>query len=485
MERFEANGIWWLPDHKDDYVAGVLKFDPFIGATLEVVGRFNTTGMLLYTSIDLIYGFTASGDVTLHSAELKEEATGQTNRQEWLIGMIFMDAHLSEHELKFESVLVRFAYLEKWLNVSGVELNTEFGSREGTITFRELEVLATHVEDFDLSLRTRISYSVSNGKLGHLKEQAVFQANYLRKLDVTSWKSQFIDPLRRFLSFALDAATYPTQVTFQIDDPWKNSKDKKNITIYYRHAEIPGDALDANQVTPLFYFTDVAQTFERQLSLWFQKYDSLKDVFGLLYAAEQNPPNYVNIRFLLLVQALENYHRVIHQGSYLSKKVYRQRVLPKLKRAINELRWEEVWESIELENDEESVQLSEDIRKELVNRIKESVGFSYEFSLLKRIEQIFGSILSPYSSVMQTILENSESLRERIKDTRNYWTHYSNTPGSKAITDRFGLLDLAVRTKVVLELCIFLELEFPADVVNEIARRHRDFIRATKYKPQW
>lgn len=186
-----------------------------------------------------------------------------------------------------------------------------------------------------------------------------------------------------------------------------------------------------------------------------------------------NPPQYANSRFLLLAQALETYHRVVHDGSYISKKEYQKVVLPALKKAIRAIPWETIWQQVEASRNEHDStnSLTADDKAALRRRINESLGFSYEYNLATRLEFIFSEVLARYSSVITKIAPDIDTLITTIKDTRNYYTHYSKSKESLAVTDALGVQELAVRVKAIMQLCIFFELDFPPDVVDRIANR--------------
>ena len=40
MNKFEYEGIWWLPDKPEKQVSGTLRFTPNEGAILKLIGSF-------------------------------------------------------------------------------------------------------------------------------------------------------------------------------------------------------------------------------------------------------------------------------------------------------------------------------------------------------------------------------------------------------------------------------------------------------------
>ena len=64
MGNFELKGIWWLPDNKENYITGILKFNPEDGAYLELMGQLSGYDEL---EANIILGKTSDGkDITLY-----------------------------------------------------------------------------------------------------------------------------------------------------------------------------------------------------------------------------------------------------------------------------------------------------------------------------------------------------------------------------------------------------------------------------------
>ena len=44
MDKFEYEGIWWLPDKPEKQVSGTLRFTPNEGVILDLIGSFKYQG---------------------------------------------------------------------------------------------------------------------------------------------------------------------------------------------------------------------------------------------------------------------------------------------------------------------------------------------------------------------------------------------------------------------------------------------------------
>jgi hypothetical protein len=232
VKPFEYNGEWWLPETPDHHVAGIVRFDPSSGCTLEIVGNLRFLASLFdEQNIKTILGRTSEAIVTLYNCRVLSFSFGESNHQNYLVGAIFVGIHATPDELKFYKLLVRYAQFEKWLAVSGIQPNIKFkenGQKAGTINFEEINVLETSVNDLEIKIRTRLAYEEKPDT--KLSEQAVIDLFSMNPLNLDEWGKKFIFPFEDFLSFVLNAPTYPMEVTFTVDE----STERGLIHIKYR-----------------------------------------------------------------------------------------------------------------------------------------------------------------------------------------------------------------------------------------------------------
>ena len=63
MDKFEYEGIWWLPDEPEKQVSGTLRFTPNEGAILDLIGSFKDIKEIN----KIILGISSNGkNITLH-----------------------------------------------------------------------------------------------------------------------------------------------------------------------------------------------------------------------------------------------------------------------------------------------------------------------------------------------------------------------------------------------------------------------------------
>lgn len=130
-------------------------------------------------------------------------------------------------------------------------------------------------------------------------------------------------------------------------------------------------------------------------------------------------------RFLALVQVLESYHRL---------KIGNDQV-PQLK---HEERLKEIYDCVP---------------KKHLDWLKDKLNFSHELSLKERIEQLAYT----YIKAINPLIKNQEAFATKIKNTRNYYTHYNQSLKNK-IAQGEELFRLTQILSFLLQSCLLSEL---------------------------
>ena len=382
------------------------------------------------------------------------------NHETFKIGYIFFGIHAAVDDLKFDNLRIRYAHFERWLNTTGVNANFGFdeGNVQGTIEFKNINVFEANVQGFDFRIKTYPTYDQREGI--HLQEQGVIEAKYNDHLSLTDWYKLFISPLQNFFSYVFDALTYPVDVKVFSSENVVDGKSPDYITVYFRPTRISQSSLDEQTITPLFVYSSVATEFDKHLQSWFSKSEKLRDTVGLYSASVLNPPQFINLQFFLLAQSIEAYHRQIHDGKYLSTKEYKEKVLPHLRASLTGI---------------PELTLQGTDREKFLEVLGSSFSFGNEFSLRKRIMDVLVRVLSQYQEIVEKIVEDPRNFSKVVSDTRNYYTHYVKGSDSKAVTSVVKLYELTMRLKLILQLCIFVELEFSPELINQISETNSEF----------
>jgi len=131
MERnFEVKGYWWLPENEDNKIAGLLYTSDDGRQYLELLGCFEklpfSKNVIKY---DIINGFSSKGknytlfDTFVYNQSLNIPGFPNTII---LINIIFEDLLVNSlDEIKFYSIFTTFKYLDDWILINGLNINTD------------------------------------------------------------------------------------------------------------------------------------------------------------------------------------------------------------------------------------------------------------------------------------------------------------------------------------------------------------------------
>jgi hypothetical protein len=465
IESFENVGIWWLPENSGNKLSGILKFDPINGIELELIGHFGEERPSDRQEYDIILGVISGKKVTLYkSAEHSNSFSAPGfDKYNFTANTLFLGHHFKKVEdIKFKNLSIRFTNLYDWIGKTGYEINANFDSesiiREYSVDLKSFNNIELDLEEFRISIKHGIKVSENHSKI-NLEEYSVVEIipNETKTLD--DLRSNISYHIQNFLSLGIGSAISPVSISGECEDCKREYPDGKivdiSVEIYYA---VNNPILVEKKVYPekmFFTFSDVAEHLEEALKNWFAKTDDLKPVYNLYFGTLNNSSMYIEQSFLNLIQALESYHRRRYDGKYLPSDEYK---------TVRKVIIDSIPDSI-TEAHKES--------------LSSKIHFGNELSLKSRLKAIFedfGDIFSPL------ITDYDEFIKD-VKNTRNYYTHYSADLERKAKTGE-DLFVLTEKLKFVIEICFLKELGLPSDIIKAISSKDSRYNYLTKLEDE-
>jgi len=473
MEEFEYKGLWFLPKSPDHQVSGIIKFHPVEGATLELIGDDFTVdlfeihsdsdqlifGKPLITKRDrdvqIVWGYTEKGDpVTLYRCFYNGDiwATGYRGAK-YRVQVILIGHHFEKYEdIKFNSILIHYTYLEQWLGITGFSGAFTRPNRtkrtSGQIKYKTPKPLKINVNNFILAFYYNFYLTGDRFVDVRAEQKTLIEIIPNQKLHYDDYQGKIIYHIRNFVSLGLQIPILP----LSIQGVMKVKRQEKFITIFHN---IKGASLSEKkkfqEKNMLFGYQNISDDFPNYLKNWFDKAEKLKSVFDLYFGLLYIPSIYVHLEFLTLAQALETYHRRMYGGTYMSQDDYKG-VADVLKSAI-----------------------PQDLDSAHRDSLKKRIEFGYDYSLRKRLGDIVTNILAPYQEITLKLIENKNEFIGSLVDTRNYLTHYTEELEKVAITEPQQQYIFVQKMKILMQLCFFVELGFPVEVVNKLMENNYDF----------
>jgi hypothetical protein len=455
IEEFEYKGVWWLPDKPNEKVSGTLRFIPNEGAILDLIGSFRIIEKIKkMLNHEIILGVSSNGkNITLYKCFEKNVSFNFPGfrTSSFYANIVFIGAHFQKpEEIKFKGMSVRYLHLDEWVNISGFE--KKLPSKEFIIIkYKFLEPIQAKIYNWlKISINFKVTWSLGSllEKGTTIKQQTEIQIVTSEDMSYEDYR-KIIYHIQNFLSLGTSASVYPlaivgfTEVNKEII---RNLTRYPSVEVFYNFSGFPKKHNTLFPFEMLFTFKDIYNRFDYFLRNWFEKMNLLEPVFDLYFETLYNTNMYLENRFLNLIQALESYHQRTFGGKYLSDKDY-----------------EVVYNSI-------IKAIPKNVKKDLKDRLTEYLKYGNEFSLRKRLKDIFDK----YQEIISKYIKDKNNFIEKVVNTRNYYTHYNKKLKEHAAKEE-DLHDITKKLKMCLEICLLTELGFSLQEIKKLFSRNNRY----------
>jgi len=460
MQNLKIKGEWWLPEKPDKRISGILTMKPEEYPLLELHGSFEENGSFTkpseegFKKINIICGDSLNGkEITLHGchtsrtdSNVNVESGKSYTITRMMVEEVFLGHHFSE-EPKFKELTIEFPYLSNWINKRTFNIQRE-DDKQTTIGFtpwskecsvEDVKILFYIGNNINNSYGQSDSYNVNKTAFVRIK------ANKLSYGQLSSymWK------INNFLNFAIGKDIFPCKIKGSIKNPNQNMEEKgilKEIEIILpAKNDYQGKESAISQLLPL-PLELIENYLEDVLKLWFEKQKSLEWVFNLYFGYRRNKNSYLNDQFLAIAHALEVYYNCAIKETYLPEKDYQQKVKEPLNKEIDKF---------------------QDINGGLKDALKNKLKYGNEKSLLNKLKALYKK-----KEKLCEELGIDEVLLGKIKNTRNYFTHY--TEDKNNILSWEETAKTIIKLKAMLELFILEEIGLNNDIQNRLVNHYKN-----------
>lgn len=460
-DKFEYEGLWWLPDNQGGEIAGNLLFDPDDGATLKLIGSFKSIQDLNTSpKYEVIFGISTNGKyITLYNCM---EIRCSLNLPGLLVSQYYVDTiimgghFLKPADIQFKKVSVMYQYLNEWVNISAFEMQ-RFKEPPGVKIICTLpRPISTRIND---KLIVSFDFEASASTRSVVQKEV-----YMEQRTVVNFESseglryqEFFETLKSIqnvLSFAVKRYVYPLRIvgsTKTNNTVDSNSTENSNVELFYKIRNIQRVDKPILPNEMLFTFKDVSGRLEEFLGNWFKKRELLDEAFSTYFDTLYNPHMYQKQKFLALTQTIESYHQRVCDGKYVSDEEY-----------------EKVYDKL-VENIPNEIKGSEDGRN-LAERLKEYLRYGNELSLRRRLKDI----LNTHKAVFTGLIEDEAEFINDVINTRNYFTHYNEKLREEAASGA-DLFYLTEKLKILVETCLLSELGFRNEEISSFFHKNRNY----------
>src|SRR5690606_16699510 len=214
------------------------------------------------------------------------------------------------------------------------------------------------------------------------------------------WYTDAIAKLRNLIALCFAASVYIEGVTVG-PDPTAGQDSSRSEVVYLQNPAPPAEP--ARLPLEWVKLSDFGDAAAEVVDKWFELYDVIEPALNLFFAALLGKRLYIDVRFLLLAQSLEALHRFTHRSRYVCQSDYVQ-----IRKQIEDA-------------------IPSDLLPELRERLCGILQWGNEYSLRQRLAELD---LGPLTRM--GVAKMGKDKRNKILDTRNYYTHYSTELKDKA-----------------------------------------------------
>ncbi len=431
QDRYDFLGRFWIPDNPDGAVPGRLHYsDPDTGIRLDLDGELPDYA---YRDLprrrpdpEVINGSLANGrEVTLLDLVGRQfgayggEAPKPFARY-YVNKLVAGKRYASADDIRFGAASMRFSRLDDWLQAHPIETHDE-PSGGITATYTPPEALILDLPSISAKLRFNWGFSFDTGGTNTTLEATPRAVVVPEEPQCYSWFLDVFSALRQFLTLAVGTRVDPLEFMGETGEFEKfiapggtieNSTVLQWVHVLYVTRSSGVQKRDRGVYPVIVPATEIG-ALEIALQSWFQQRETLQPSVDLLDVTHIRGS--VRVAFLELVQAVESFHRRTESGRMLGESDY-QRVCEAAIRSI-----------------------PEDITDAAFRAaFRGKLTYANEISLRTRLKRIVASLSD---ASRKRLARLPADWVNRVVDTRNYLTHYSEELAARNMsqTDLHGI----------------------------------------------
>lgn len=450
----EYKGEWFLPTDKTKRVIGTLYFDPENGGRLELIGSFLENLFTLNShEVDFILGISSDGEcLTLHNCFISKRrgktyhAYRETGKPTvtYVVNYILEGAHFENlDQLAFNEIGTEINNLDEWLSISGFV--NDFDVKKFKRNEFELKYKLPAQIDFNLNdnLTGCIHFKSTTPQYGFFESNVVLTQSVEFRL-ISKDKFGLLEGLKQLFKFqnfivmGLYQHTHPQSISFYQKEIFDNEETLVEIKLFYKISKYSKRHRNKSFNDMLFTYHDIKGTFTDIIKKWYEKYELLEPAFNLVFENFYNDQRFTTNAFLNFAQAAETFHSRTNNHTKLPKEEF----------------------------DEMKISILKVVDAKYHAWLNDQFNFGNNLNLATRLTEM----CDKYSNkILDKIIGGKEIFVKQVRDSRNYYTHYSQDKESKALKD-FPLFVLTEKIKILLISAFLLEIGFEKDLIEKLLK---------------
>ena len=449
MNNTEYQGFWWLPSNPNESVAGVLTFKPSEIIELKLIGALVGNSGRNQDSVNLpiILGEVKGKIITLSNSirtDFSNSISLKYISETYTVQFVFIGEHFQDpQEIQFNEVSIQSTYLSDWVDFPLIQTSSIDDTNKPqkfTFIYNQPESIKANIIKGEIS----VFYGWRNsGKLYDIdfKQLPYISIKVNESIPFEDLYSQYICPILDFLTLATGQPNFLEKIDFYSRNP--NFKSIEMLLV--NHSITPKETLLPDDL--YFSLADIDSQFSLILQKWFNSFEELKSIFNLIFSTEYKPDMYLESKFLNIAQAAESYHR----------RRCKNEVLPKP------------------EHDARIKAILSNTPEEYKKWLREKLNFSNEPTLQDRLMDL----LDKTKKVMNPLVKDHAKFAKKVRDTRNYFTHWNTDLQDKAAQGE-ELFRITQTLLFMLQACLLMELGCTPERCAELISKNKKYQYAVR-----
>lgn len=474
MSKEKYNGVW-------DFIIpvntfnGTLHYDSNHMIELEIWGEnqdgaFWDFDLVNVEKHDIVNGITTHGKqvtlINLVRTGFNGGSSGLYTKRYSASYLIFGHHFKSIEELQFNSYLIDYQYVWKWITDSGFQSQFNGHNRSSNdgiffkTEYRFPNGKLIETEDINIS----VNYYFKSEQVGTkmiLDEKKPLKIQTSQNMHLFDFIKKTDYELRTFFSFLTGKPIYHNSFIVERSDIERfdllgKSMGLKQIEVCFvlRNQR---DEVDEQTFNMPFRYNKIKDSLSSLFTNWhlcFTNFNPLLRIyFKILYDNENN----IDINFLNYMQGLESYFRYRYGDNYMSKETF-STVSNNIVSYIKEL---------QLTVDEFS--------KDQLDSMSNAIKYSNEYSLRKKVKLFWDE----HPKFMELHLGGKRDFVKLTVGLRNHLTHYAEDAVSEKLT-HLDKLNLVEQLRFCIQIILLRELGYSNDEIEQMSTEH-SFYKINKY----
>lgn len=462
-QNFKVKGVWWIPSKEDKQeIAGELIYENG-HITLELFGSFGKS-INEHNHNEVIFGFTSQGDkiTLLDTFQIRSKISFPGFKTEvYTVNLMLTGFHISSIDSpEIQSVAFTTNHLSNWLSISPFKIN-EITEEDGRLKQLNVQYQFPEIFSFKCEIngeQTTVQSTYVMNSSGDAIDQ--FNMNHSSYLKITpeskksiKWFHKTIFEIKSLLTLLTGHSLSFNKIIVYGDviQTINSTEVREKGLLFFRQVK-QSTARELQSYDLLITYRDLQEKFQSVFTKWFELKEELYSIYNLVVSNFYHD-SYLETDFLNLMHSIEGFHRIRYGGKYVEQEEY-EFYLKEICETINHL----------ISNND------------LKQKLKKSLEYGNEFSLRKRIKDLFSKMDEETIKILIGNNEKPNTFIDKIVNTRNHLTHPDNrnTPNI-AQTDE--LFQINHQLKCLAMILLLTTLGVPEKIIAQRLKENRFYNR--------